>query len=706
MRSAAPLACSNTVLAVDIFGNRMCEIADPGSSGFTERHHCRLLEESQLQPDADLPRRLRSLKGCHVVLLANYGIPGVRLLRTATRLRRTGNRVYLYWPKEGALEVVDAQRLASFWRHRIIVAFLRIADRARDSLSRKADMFAQTTRTLRRAVSHWAIWLAALPARLKSLLMQPAAAPRRIAGYLRQLAARLASLTGRSARQLRQALLGLQDAIPRPLRSLARRVRGHAGRLGRRLLDRRRARQVTRRLGDPTGRPSMEEAARLILGEAHFGAGTLPSKSAPIDGAGAYVRLDYWARLKTGGSYGHTCFLAKAAADACRDFRCFMANRYDLLDTLGVPQDLLPHEFTANNSSELIHFGTRFEVPLAERLTALAPRFVYERSVLGSAAAAKWCAMTGTPYILEYNGSEIAMARSFGSPMEQERQLEAIEDYTFKVATLINVISEPVAESLVERGVPRAKILVNPNAVAPDTYKPMSAAEKVAARHDMGLAETDIVVGFSGTFGGWHGIEVLAEAMPHMARHDPRVKFLMIGDGNLKHLVREAVATNNLEDRVVDLGLVPQLQGARALAVCDILLAPHSRNIDGRTFFGSPTKLFEYLAVGAAVVASDLAQLGEVMRPALTAADIPTVRNTGNERGVLVTPGSCEELVHAVTGLVDRPELRRQLGLNGRAAVMQNYTWDIHVENIWRYMMGMPLKGYQADLGSKAVTGG
>jgi hypothetical protein len=53
------------------------------------------------------------------------------------------------------------------------------------------------------------------------------------------------------------------------------------------------------------------------------------------------------------------------------------------------------------------------------------------------------------------------------------------------------------------------------------------------------------------------------------------------------------------------------------LDACDILASPHVPSIDESEFFGSPTKLFEYLAMEKGIVASRLGQVGEVIvRPA------------------------------------------------------------------------------------------
>jgi glycosyltransferase involved in cell wall biosynthesis len=441
----------------------------------------------------------------------------------------------------------------------------------------------------------------------------------------------------------------------------------------------------------------LRASAHALLGTASAANPTLPSRANKIHGAGAYVRLDYWSKLKAGGSYGHTCFLANSAAAATQDFECIFANKFELLDRLGVRQRLLKHSYPSRTSTDLMYYGAKFRHPLHARLDELKPRYVYERSVLGSCAAAEWCQKAGVPYIVEYNGSELAMARSFGRPYDLEGELEKMEDYQFSVATVINVISEPVAESLKARGIAREKILVNPNSVDPEFYKRLATPDFEKQRAAYKLSQGDIVVGFSGTFGGWHGIDVLAASMPPICKSNPKAKFLLIGDGNLKSVVKNAVADAGIQRQVVDLGLIPQAEGARAMAVCDILVAPHAQNIDGKTFFGSPTKLFEYMAVGAAVVASDLAQLGEVMRPSLSLADLAHNTPVTTQRGVLVAPGSVEDFVAAVTGLIGRPDVRAALSNNARKAVIENYTWDNHVQNIWRFMAGETLKGYATD---------
>ena len=105
-------------------------------------------------------------------------------------------------------------------------------------------------------------------------------------------------------------------------------------------------------------------------------------------------------------------------------------------------------------------------------------------------------------------------------------------------------------------------------------------------------------------------------------------------------------------------------------------------------FFGSPTKIFEYMALGGGIVASDLEQIGEVLGPALRATALTQPASSViHERAVLCTPGDVDEFVDAVVHLIERPEIGAALGRNARQAVVDHYSWTKHVERLWAFAL-------------------
>jgi len=104
------------------------------------------------------------------------------------------------------------------------------------------------------------------------------------------------------------------------------------------------------------------------------------------------------------------------------------------------------------------------------------------------------------------------------------------------------------------------------------------------------------------------------------------------------------------------------------LDACDILVAPHVPLADGSEFFGSPTKIFEYMAMGKGIVASRLGQIGEVLVDAETA--------------LLVEPGQVEELREALVRLVGDEKLRKALGVRAREVAERQHTWTHNAQRV------------------------
>ena len=267
--------------------------------------------------------------------------------------------------------------------------------------------------------------------------------------------------------------------------------------------------------------------------------------------------------------------------------------------------------------------------------------------------------------MLEYNGSEVWIARTWGRPLRYERLATDAEEASLRHAQRIVTISEPLADELVARGVERERIVWHPNGVEPSLFDParFTDAQRTALRTRFDISPDAVLVTFVGTFGQWHGVDVLARAVRMHAAwaREHGVRFLFVGDGLRMPEVRREL--EGAADVAVLAGLVPQHDAPLHLAASDILVSPHVANADGSPFFGSPTKLFEYMAAGKAIVASDLDQVGDVVRGV----------------GVLVPPGDADALGTAIAQLATDPARRSELGAAARRRVLERYTWDDHV---------------------------
>jgi glycosyltransferase involved in cell wall biosynthesis/ubiquinone/menaquinone biosynthesis C-methylase UbiE len=566
--------------------------------GTSERHQI-VLDVGHPVPVADAKAEIGRREGiAGIVIGLASGLPDRCRLEIADAALRRGQRVWLYWPGEQAVECVDRERLQSLQRHRRAAIAL-------EKVGRRAHRAMKSWERVKPGL-RW-IYRGAFPVRRFDMLAD-----------------------------LERLIL---DARPVPFRDLER----------------------------------------------------PPDVAAKID-AGLYLRTDFWAPITSGGSYGHTCYVAKELSAVTGRFVCLLAHPFKLLDELGVAQVVMDAPTTIINEDAIVSATTHYYPIVKTACEVQRPSYIYERLCLGNYVAALLSRELQIPYIIEYNGSEISMQRSFDktAPFYADVYLKA-EELAFRQAAVISVISEHVKTDLLSRGVDGRKILVNPNGADLDSYAPASADGKRQLRSELGFTDRDRVIGFTGTFGGWHGIDVLAAAIPKICAAEPDARFLIIGDGTHKPQLDAEVERAGLGARVRRVGRVAQADGARLLQACDIYVSPHNTHmVDGR-FFGSPTKIFEYMAMGGGIVASDLEQIGEVLSPALRVADF--ARNgviAGDRRSVLCTPGDVDEFVEGVVTLARRPDICRALGANARQAVADHYSWRRHVERLWSFAAGMP----------------
>jgi glycosyltransferase involved in cell wall biosynthesis len=214
-----------------------------------------------------------------------------------------------------------------------------------------------------------------------------------------------------------------------------------------------------------------------------------------------------------------------------------------------------------------------------------------------------------------------------------------------------------------EVGVPAERILVNPNAVDPEWFHPHCGGAKL--RQDLGLRSGDIVVCFVGTFSYWHGVAVLEQAIRSLLdKAQPAggaLKFLLVGDGPLAPQLRNALEPYARHGLVTFTGAIPHSSVRAHLDAADILVSPHVPMPGGSPFFGSPTKLFEYMAMGKAIAASALDQIADVLEHGKTA--------------LLVKPGDPSELVETIQHLAADAQLRMELGRNARSTALARHTW-------------------------------
>lgn len=395
-------------------------------------------------------------------------------------------------------------------------------------------------------------------------------------------------------------------------------------------------------------------------------------KECDFGGRPLYLRCDLSYGYVAGGSIGHI-------AGVLNNLEVCAGNKPIFVSTDEIPtvhehieKYLLKDKVKYSNVRDVA--GIAYNAAVFRNIEDIVKRekisFIYQRSALNAYAGIKCAMKYNLPFILEYNGSEVWISNKWGGRKLKGGDIsQRIEELTFRKADVIVCVSAPLKDQLIEMGIEEEKIIVNPNGVNPEVYNP--AIDGTEVRNRLQIEKDKKVIGFIGTFGAWHGAEVLAQAFAKVVkkeRYKNKVHLLLVGDGLKMPEVKRIIKDNDIEDDCSLTGVVPQKDGPIHLAACDILVSPQVRNADGTPFFGSPTKLFEYMAMGKAIITSDMDQMAEIFEDEVTA--------------LLCEPGSVDEVQRAIERLVDDENLRVELGKKAREEVCCKYTWRLHTEKI------------------------
>jgi glycosyltransferase involved in cell wall biosynthesis len=366
---------------------------------------------------------------------------------------------------------------------------------------------------------------------------------------------------------------------------------------------------------------------------------------------------------QAGGASTHINGFINAAAKAGMHIRMISNDRIAGLDDTKVRITVIPLEPHGSTRSAFdLRNNLVFTSGAVKEIAESPPDLLYQRYSRFTWAGVAASLSVRRPLFLEYNGSEVWVGKHWDDA-GMFNLLERVEKLNLKAADRVFVVAAAERRNLLKSGVPDEKIIVNPNGVDVDVFHPGIGGDTYRERLEIG--RDDVLVGFVGTFGPWHGVLELARAITLMPQ-DTNLRFLFVGAGKLRDQTEELISQAGFRDQVIFTGAVAHDEVPGLLDACDILVSPHVPLADGSEFFGSPTKLFEYMAMGKGIVASRLGQIAEVLRD--------------EETALLVDPGNERALANAILRLAQSPGLRESLGQAAREKAIKKHTWKRNAE--------------------------
>lgn len=396
-----------------------------------------------------------------------------------------------------------------------------------------------------------------------------------------------------------------------------------------------------------------------------------PAGFVPAGGPPLVLRTGLWFGAKVGGAFSHAAGIINAIHDRF--------GQVDLLSTDDVPELRADISTRAMELSRIEGWRSGDGLYLAAQPGLLAearrlapsaaPAFIYQRCGLGDITGLRLARDYRRPFVLEYNGPEVWVAEKWGSGIGHADDYLHIESELLKRADLVLAISQPLVDEAISRGADPSRVLLSPNAADAARFHP--SIDGGPARARLGLGSEKVAMLLS-SFGPWHGVETALDALALVKQRNPALiagsKLVLVGRGSGYDAARQQAERLGILGDVVFTGPVPSEAAPEMLAAADILLSPQVSNQDGTLFFGSPTKLFEYMAMGKPIIASDLAQIGDILDNGRTA--------------LLTEPGSVAALADALESALTDPSALGHLGEAARALLETEHTWDARITSL------------------------
>ncbi len=226
--------------------------------------------------------------------------------------------------------------------------------------------------------------------------------------------------------------------------------------------------------------------------------------------------------------------------------------------------------------------------------------------------------------------------------------------FTTKV---VCVCQSDLRKGLAANVVTEGKGVVIYNGIETDRFG--SNGKRHELRSALGAKEDDIVVGNIGRLHNQKGQSVLLDAFRIVVEHHPDAHLWLIGEGELRDELEKLARELDIEGQVSLLGArtdIPELLSAMDIFVLSSL------------WEGQPIVLLEAMVSGKPVVATNVDGIPEIIE--------------NGKSGLLVEPANVDVLASAIERLIVNSELRKQIAINGKNRITEEFTAQRMAERV------------------------
>lgn len=288
------------------------------------------------------------------------------------------------------------------------------------------------------------------------------------------------------------------------------------------------------------------------------------------------------------------------------------------------------------------------------------PDLIYDRYNSYSTAAVSVGRKFDIPVFVEVNAPLAYERRVYeGRRLHLSRLARRYESFICNSANHVFAVSTPLKEFLIsEYTVPVQRITVLPNGADLNKFDHQVSGETIRKKFEITNKK---IVGFVGILRPWHGLDMLLRVFRVIVSNMPDAHLMIVGDGPMESELKAQAKAIGLTDNVTFTGRIGHDEMSHHIAAMDIAVSPST------TFYASPMKILEYMAMGIATVAPDTPNIRDLI--------------TEDVDGKLFLNEDENALRVALQSLLENSADAKRLGENARHKVETRLCWS-HVAQV------------------------
>jgi len=309
----------------------------------------------------------------------------------------------------------------------------------------------------------------------------------------------------------------------------------------------------------------------------------------------------------------------------------------------------------------IIRSDKKNEHKIGEILSKKSYDFIYERSSYLQTSGVTVANSLKIPHVLEVNAPAGVEKKYKGFPPSLFDKTGIRKEKTqLQMSNCIASVSTALTEYFVKKyDLPEDKFIFTPNGINLSGIKVNH--DKVNNIKKKYQLQNQVVIGFIGSIIKWQRVDLLIHALKHVCNIKNDVKLMIVGDSQLLDEYKLLAGKLEVSAHVIFTGKIPHEDIYNYIQAMDITVLPDNM------WYGSPTKLFEYGALGKPTIAPNNVTISKIIQH--------------NRDGILIESDS-KSIANALIRLINNNQLRVSMGNSFKERIFKEFTWENNVNKV------------------------